>query len=538
RRRRDRRRDRRRRSGRLSRPTDPSDPRPTLLVLGDQLTRRVGPLAQAGPEDVRVLMVESRAILHGAPHHAQKLAVVLSAMRHFADDLRVDGYEVAYLRHDHPDAVDFASAAGADAARRGGGETWLVTPADHGVEAPIRTAVEDVGGRLRRLPNAQWATDDAFFDRWAEGRTRLRMEDFYREVRRATGVLMDADGGPVGGRFNFDADNREPPRGDLDPPDPPTFPPDAITREVLREVAEAFPDAWGEAEPFVWPVTRDDAQRALTSFCETRLRGFGAHQDAMVEDQPFLWHSLLSVPLNLGLLHPREVVDAAVAYGHDERRKVPLAALEGFVRQVLGWREFVHHVYRTRGPAMRSANALQADGPLPPAYWGAPTDLRCLSETVETLRRRGYTHHIQRLMVLGNIAMLAGTDPAAVLAWFTATHVDALDWVMVPNVLGMSQYADGGGMTTKPYAAGANYLNRMSDHCAACRFDPKARSGEDACPVTDLYWAFVDRHQERFAGNHRMRMIVASWRRRDAEARRDLLRRADRRIAALRAGRL
>lgn len=510
---------------------------PTVLVLGDQLTRQVGPLAGAGPGDVRVLMVESRAILHGMPHHAQKLVLVLSAMRHFAEGLRRDGFEVDYRRHDDSAAEDFASAVGDHLSRRGGGELVLMTPSDHGVAGPIERAVGEAGGRYREVSNELWATDDDLFDRWAEGRTRLRMEGFYREVRRATGILME-DGEPVGGRWNYDADNREPPDPDGRPPAPPAFEPDAITREAIDEVERDFADHWGEARPFGWPVDRDAALRALDAFCSERLRRFGDQQDAIVTGEPFLWHSTLSVPLNLGLLHPREVVDAALAYAEDGRRRIPLASIEGFVRQVIGWREFVHHVYRTRGASMRGANALQADAPLPPAYWGEPTELRCLATTIEQLRTHGYTHHIQRLMVLGNIAQLVGADPEAVLAWFTATHLDALDWVMVPNVLGMSQYADGGAMTSKPYAAGANYLHRMSDACDACRFDPTRREGEDACPLTAWYWAFVDRHQERFAGNHRMRMIVAAWRKRDQAERRRLLARAEATRAAFLDGRL
>jgi len=269
-----------------------------------------------------------------------------------------------------------------------------------------------------------------------------------------------------------------------------------------------------------------------------RLARFGDYQDAMVEGEPFMWHSGLSVPLNLGLLHPREVVDAALAYADEHPSEVPLNALEGFVRQIAGWREFVRHAYRTRGEELRRANALEAHGPLPPAYWGAPTQLRCLGATIEQLRRHGYTHHIQRLMVLGNVAQLAGTEPAQVLDWFTASHVDALDWVMVPNVMGMSQYADGGGMTSKPYVSGAAYLNRMSDHCASCRFDPNAKSGPDACPLTSWYWSFIDRHQERFAPNPRMRMIVAAWRKRDADDRARILGRAALDREAFRDGRL
>mgnify|MGYP006275833347 CR=1 FL=1 len=509
---------------------------PTLLILGDQLTRQVGPLA-ATDAPRHVLMIESRALLTAGPIHAQKATLFLSAMRHFAQELRDAGHEVDYLQHDHPAAGGFASGV-QDHLRRSGARTLItIRPNDHGVAQAIEDAARQAGAEVDERPNEQWTCTDADYDAWAEGRTTLRLEDFYRTMRRATGVLMDGDQ-PSGGRWNYDADNRAPPPRDLRPPAVPAFEPDAITRQVQDEV-EGFEHAWGQVRPFAWPVTRAQARTALDAFLRERLPRFGTYQDAMITDESFLWHSTLSVPLNLGLLHPREVIDAAIAHAEAAGEDVvPMNALEGFVRQVLGWREFVHQVYRTRGEAMRSANALAADGPLPPAFWGAPTELRCLGTTVEKLRRTGYTHHIERLMILGNLAQLSASDPQEVLAWFTATHLDALDWVMVPNVLGMSQYADGGSMTSKPYAAGANYLNRMSDACAGCRFDPKSKDGDDACPVTDWYWAFIDRHQERFASNHRMRMIVASWRKRDADERARRLRRAEERLAAFRDGRL
>lgn len=509
----------------------------TILVLRDQLTRDVGPLADATPDRTRVVMVESRALLHGAPHHAQKLVAILSAMRHFAAELRADGFDVAYVRHDADEAEDLGMALAAHVQAFGPAEITAMRPTDHGVAEGIDRAVKDAGSSMRWLPNASWITDDALYDDWAKGRKTLRMEGFYREVRRSTGILMDGDQ-PVGGRWNYDADNRERPPSDATPPAFPAFEEDELTREAQREVEAAMPDRWGDADPFPWPVTRADALRALEAFVTQRLARFGDYQDAMVEGEPTLWHSGLSVPLNLGLLHPREVVDAALAHANEHPSEIPMNALEGFVRQIAGWREFVRHAYRTRGEELRRANALEADGPLPPAYWGAPTDLHCLATTVEQLRHHGYTHHIQRLMVLGNIAQLAGTDPAQVLDWFTASHVDALDWVMVPNVMGMSQYADGGVMTSKPYVSGAAYLNRMSDHCASCRFDPKAKSGPDACPLTSWYWSFIDRHQERFASNARMRMIVAAWRKRDADDAARVLGRAAQDLEAFRAGEL
>ena len=511
----------------------------THLVLGDQLTRQVGPLANDSP--TRVLMIEARALLTEPTIHAQKAVLFASAMRHFANELRDDGIEVDYLRHDHPAAADFASGVADHLERTGAERIVAMRPNDHGVAEAIEVAASDAGGTVDWRPNATWICDDATFDAWADGRSSFRLEDFYRTMRRTTGILMDGDE-PVGGRWNFDEENRSRPPTDRDPPRVPGFEEDTITREVQAEV-EGFERRWGEARPFRWPVSRAQALETLDRFLAERLALFGTYQDAMLVDEPFLWHSTLSVPLNLGLLHPREVIDAALARAKqhdasDHGAEVPMNALEGFVRQILGWREFVHQVYRTRGAAMRAANVLDAHEHLPPAFWGEPTELRCLGTTVAKLHERGYTHHIERLMILGNLAQLADTEPLEVLAWFTATHVDALDWVMVPNVLGMSQYADGGSMTSKPYVAGANYLDRMSDACGACRFDPKARAGRDACPVTDWYWAFIDRHQDRFRDNHRMRMIVAAWRKRDGDDRRRIARRAEARMRRFRDGRL
>lgn len=537
----------------------------THLVLGDQLTRQVGPLAHDEP--TRVLMIESRALLSEATIHAQKAVLFLSAMRHFADELRDAGLEVDYLRHDDAAASEFASGVADHLDRIGAERIVAMRPNDHGVADAIEAAVDRAGATMDWRPNELWICADATFDAWAEHRSSYRLEDFYRTMRRTTGILMDG-GEPLGDRWNFDEENRSPPPSDRKPPPVEGFEEDAITREVQDEV-ERFEQRWGDLRPFRWPVTRSQALEALDRFLHERLPSFGTYQDAMLVDEPFLWHSTLSVPLNLGLLHPREVLDAALARAAarddaaggdaagdatgdaaggatadaagdatDEDEDVPMNAIEGFVRQILGWREFVHQVYRTRGEAMREANVLQAQDALPPAFWGERTELRCLGTTVAKLHENGYTHHIERLMVLGNLAQLANADPIEVLDWFTATHVDALDWVMVPNVLGMSQYADGGSMTSKPYAAGANYLNRMSDACGACRFDPKARGGRDACPVTDWYWAFIDRHQQRFRENHRMRMIAAAWRKRDADDRRRLKERAAARLERFRDGRL
>lgn len=508
-------------------------------MLGDQLNRHGGAIQHATPGRDTVLMVESRALLKGRPIHAQKATVFMAAMRHVARDLKADGFTVHYLTHTHADAADFEAAVTATLKRGGYGRLHLMDPNDRDVRGPIQQATEAAGAMFVLHANDRFMTTADTFDRWAKGKKTLRMEGFYRVVRKQTGLLMKGDGTPEGGQFNFDQANRERPPKDRTPPDPAGFTPDDVTEAVISEV-EMFDNAWGDARPFRWPVTREQALEVLQRFLEERLADFGRYQDAMLTDHPLMWHSLLSMPLNLGLLHPREVVDAAIAEregraGRD--REIPLNSLEGFVRQIIGWREFMRHVDRVRGSDLRNENALDAHGDLPPAYWTGDTDLNCLKTSVKHVRERGYSHHIERLMVLGNIGQLAGVHPATLLDWFMATHADALDWVMVPNVMGMSQYADGGRMTSKPYAAGANYIHKMSDACSGCRFSPKGQ-GEDACPLTAWYWAFIDRHDDRLAGNPRMGVIRSAWRKRDHDTQQQVRERAERTLQAFAAGEL
>jgi deoxyribodipyrimidine photolyase-related protein len=489
-----------------------------VMVLGDQLTRRVGPLHWADPSDVAVLMVESDALARSRPHHRQKLALVFAAMRHFAAELERDGFTVAY----HRAAPDFAEAVTEHLAAHPGATLEVMRPNDRGVAEPIAAAAARAGGRLELVANRLWLVDDAEWDAWDTRRARLRMEGFYRRVRAARGWLMDPDdpSTPLGGRWNLDAENRRTPDAGTRFTPPPRFEPDAVTRQAIADVLERYPEHPGSLADFAWPVTRAQALAALDAFVRERLARFGPFEDAMLQDERVLDHSQLSVPLNLGLLHPREVVEAALAAFEAGRSgagpEVPLASIEGFVRQVLGWREFMFHVYRTRGDALASANALGHRVPLPRAYWDGETRMACFATSWRELHAHGWNHHIQRLMVFGNLALGLGVDPVELTDWFSAMYVDALDWVMVPNVMAMSQYADGGGITTKPYLSGGAYIDRMSDYCRRCPFDPRQRSGEDACPFTALYWDFVERHAERFERHPRMAVIVRSWRQRDA----------------------
>jgi len=478
----------------------------TVLVLGDQLTRQVGPVAE---RDEPVLMVEATAFARKLPYHPHKLVAVFSAMRHYRDALRADGRTVHYQR-----AETFREGLSAHFADHPGDELVVMDPASHGASERLETIVADCGGSLDVVPNDLFLTTPAEFDEWAGDRETPRHEEFYRFQRRRTGYLMDGDD-PEGGEWNYDDQNRETPPADYDPPDPPAFEPDSTTRDVEAWVGETFDGGydeppyggdWADPEPFRWPVTRADAVTALDSFVRDRLALFGDYQDAMLGEEWALHHSLLSVPLNLGLLHPGEVVEAAVdAY---EQRDLPLNSVEGFVRQVLGWREFVRHVYRREMPAMATANQLGADRDLPDAYWTGETDLACLADAVAGVRRRGYSHHIERLMVLSNFATLLGVEPAAVNRWFHAGYVDAFHWVTTPNVVGMGTFGSD-AVGTKPYVSSANYVGRMSDHCGDCVYDPDATTGERACPFNALYWDFLARHEERLRSNHRMGLVYS-----------------------------
>ncbi len=473
---------------------------PTVWILGDQLRRDAGALAGRVPGECRVLIVESAAKIGSKRWHRQRLHLVLSAMRHFARELIEEGFE-----------VDLRSAdtleAGLAAHRR-----------DHDVAGVTVMEPMSWSGRalLDRL-DVELVRNDQFlchyeeFALWAAGRTTLRMEDFYRWQRTRLDVLMEPgpDGSrPVGGRWNFDHDNRERP-----PRDGRSWP--SITRfeldEIDREVIDSLPaDAWGEAPDGTWPVTRAQALVRLNEFVETGLDGFGAPEDAMLAGEWKLSHSVLSSSMNLGLLHPAEVIDAV----EQACGVAPLNSVEGFVRQVLGWREYVWGVYWMWGPDYRSSNALGATRPLPPVFAGdASTDMECVSVALGHVERHGYTHHIERLMVFGNLALTAGIDPWAMTEWMWSSFVDGAEWVMLPNVIGMALHADGGKMATKPYAAGGAYLDRMGDSCRSCRFDPKKRVGDDACPFTTLYWDFLARNETALAGNHRMSRQLAGMRR-------------------------
>ena len=478
----------------------------TVWVLGDQLNRSIGALAEADPASDRILLVESAAKLSSKRWHRQRLHLVVTAMRRFADELREVGFEVDHRRAD-------SLRAGHDA-----------HVADHSPESVVATEPASYDGlRLLRdlgvdvVRSNQFLCHYSDFAEWAEGRSNLKMEDFYRWQRRRLGYLLDDDGEPAGGRWNFDDENRDPPPpADEDPwPSPPRSRLDDVDVAVLADLPDG---CWGAEPDGTWATSRRAALARLRHFVHDVLPMFGPHEDAMVRRSWHLAHSALSPYLNLGLLLPAEVCDA-VQEAYD-RGDVPIASAEGFIRQVIGWREYVWGVYWLWMPDYRSRNILRADRPVPPALTGAAaTEMGCVRHCVDGLEARAYAHHIQRLMVLGNLALLHGVDPWAMSEWMWASFIDGAEWVMLPNVIGMSLWADGGMMATKPYAAGGNYIDKMSDYCGDCRFDRRARVGDDACPFTTLYWDFLDRHHDRLVKNPRVaRQVRAAERLSDLPA--------------------
>jgi len=474
---------------------------PTIWILGDQLHRHHGALAGHGPDTCRVLMIESRALLMQRRWHRQRLHVVLSAMRHFADELRHEGFSVDYRVAD-----TLADGLQAHRKEHQPVEVIAATPFSHqGVD---RLTALDV----TLVPHRFFITDVATVRAWAADRKRFRMEDFYRWQRQHMGILMDG-AEPEGGRWNFDADNREPPpRDGRNWPEFTRFDADSIDDAVQADIDSWGVPVWGAGPSGEWPVNRAQAAQRLAEFIDRALPTFGAHEDAMLKAEWKLAHSTLSSSMNLGLLHPEDVARAAEsAYASGA---VPLNSAEGFIRQVIGWREYVWSVYWLWGPEYRHRNHLNADQRVPPAFTGdATTEMACVASTVAGIEGRAYAHHIERLMVLGNLALTVGVDPQAMTDWMTASFIDGAEWVMVPNVVGMALHADGGMMATKPYASGGAYINKMSDHCRDCRFDPKKRTGENACPFTSLYWDFLARNETALQGNHRLGQQLAGMRR-------------------------
>ena len=511
-----------------------------ILVLGDQLCRDSAAFDGFDRRRDRVWMAEVAEESTHVWTHKCRITVFLAAMRHFREALRKDRIDIDYTelspKTTKSEPRDLAAALRASLARleKAG---WscerliVVEPGEWRVQETLREAAAQAGLPLEIRVDRHFFSSRDEFAAHARGRKQLRLEYFYRPLREKFGVLMD-DGDPAGGQWNYDVENRGafPKAGPGRLPSPVRFPPDAITRGVVDLVNTRFADHPGSVDDFDWPVTPADARAALDDFLTHRLANFGRYQDAIWTGEPWLYHARLSQAMNMKLLDPRDVVAGAEKAWRKGR--APLEATEGFIRQVIGWREYVRGVYWHFMPDYIDRNTLGAELPLPNFYWTAATEMNCLKDALAQTLRYGYAHHIQRLMVTGLFALLLGVKPTDVHAWYLAVYVDAVEWVELPNTLGMSQFADGGVMASKPYCATGAYIDRMSNACSGCRYKPKLATGPDACPFTTLYWDFLARHEKLLKKNQRMTMQLKNLERKEAGELRTIRRQAD----ALRGG--
>ena len=484
------------------------------LILGDQLSHQIASLRDINLDTDIVLMAEVSAEVTYVKHHKRKIAFLFAAMRHFAEELRRAGINVIYRRlDDQNNGGSLESELKQVIASRKISKLVLTMPGEYRLMETMRSwqSTLDVAVELREDDRFLCSLDK--FNKWADGRRQLRMDFFYRDMRRDHNVLMDG-GEPVGGKWNFDSDNREPPVAGMVIPPPLQFVPDKITNDVLALVSERCADHFGDLDDFGFAVTREQALAVLDHFVDQRLNNFGKYQDSMILDEPWVYHSHIGFYLNAGLLLPAEVISAAETAYHGGH--VPLNSVEGFIRQILGWREFVRGIYWLKMPAYADLNFFEAKRDLPEFYWSGETKMLCLAQAVDATKKYAYAHHIQRLMVLGNFALLAGLSPEQVNEWFLIVYADAYEWVELPNVSGMVLFADGGYLASKPYAAGGAYINRMSNYCKHCHYKVSQKNGVTACPFNYLYWDFLIRNRSKLKDNARLGMMYRSLDRMDA----------------------
>lgn len=484
-----------------------------ILISADQLSPALSALRNFQQGD-QIVMAEVSAEANYAPHHQLKIVLLFSAMRHFAAALAAQGFPVHYFRYEQQLPTLLAAAQQVFAEQPQLTRLQLTEFAEHRLAAEVQQWAAILGRPVDVIEDDRFICSHAMFRRWADGRQQFRLEYFYRDMRRYTGLLMDGSA-PAGGQWNFDADNRQPCPPDLALPPPPEFLPDEITLQVIDLVQQTFASHMGQAQNFCFAVTGKDARAAFLHFVQHRLPLFGQYQDAMRQDEAFLFHSLTSMHLNCGLLDARWVcqqVEQAFRAG-----QVPLAAAEGFIRQVIGWREYVRGIYWLKMPAYRELNYLAATRPLPSWYWTGKTRMNCLAQAISHTIDHAYSHHIQRLMITGNFALLAGLSVDDVTQWYLAVYADAYEWVELPNTLGMALFADGGFMASKPYVASGNYIARMSNYCQHCHYDVKQSTGPRACPFNALYWDFIARHTDKLSQNARLQLTYQQWRRKSPE---------------------
>lgn len=473
-----------------------------LWILGDQLIENHPILSEleANKQEVIIILIESLNHIKKRIYHQQKLIFIWSAMRHYAEELKANNWQVEYKISD-----SFTEGLSNCIKEHQLTEIRIITPCDRTFLQYIKNLKLDCEIKLYPNPNFLWQPEE--FKQWADKRKRLILEDFYRESRKKWQILLTEDNQPVGGKWNLDKDNRQPPKKNLNPPKPLEFIPDNITKEVIKKVKQLDIKTYGNSDRFNWAVTRKDALKVLNNFINYRLEKFGTYQDAMITNEEFMWHSLISPYLNVGLLQPLEVIKTVEKAYYE--KSLPLNSVEGFIRQVLGWREYMYGIYHYVKEDYFQSNWFNHQNPLPAFFWDSNlTKMNCLKQVLKQTENTAYAHHIQRLMIISNYALISGIYPQEIENWFHSAYIDAYDWVMQTNVLGMGQFADGGILASKPYASSANYINKMSDYCGNCCYNPKEKLTKNACPFNYLYWDFLARHEEKLRSQGRMNLVL------------------------------
>lgn len=486
-----------------------------ILILGDQLSESITSLKGYNPDTDVILMCESWEEMTYVKHHKKKIAFILSAMRHFSETLKHKNYKVKYIKLDDTKNTKSIKGEVVRLLKKQTFKSIIVTqPSEYHIFEDMRSWENELAIHVEIRQDDRFLCTTSEFSSWAKDRKQLRMEFFYREMRKKYDILMK-DNNPIGGQWNYDMENRKPPKDGLNIPLPYISKTDSITQEVISLVSQRFDDHFGDLEPFYFAVTRADALQVLNQFIERRLNYFGDYQDAMVQGEAWMYHSHISFYLNCGLLLPLECIHIAEkAYRNGT---APINSVEGFIRQIIGWREYIRGIYWLKMPEYADENFFDAKRSLPDFYWTGNTKMNCLSQTILETKQNSYAHHIQRLMVLGNFALLAGINPKEVNEWFLVVYADAYEWVELPNVSGMILFADGGYLASKPYAAGGSYINKMSNYCKNCSYKVTKKNGLDACPFNYLYWNFLDHNRAKLAGNPHISMMYKVFDRMDTE---------------------
>ena len=492
-----------------------------ILILGDQLTEDISSLRELDPGKDVIIMAEVLGEASYVAHHPKKIILIFSAMRSFSDKLRSLGYRVEYSFFDDPQNTQSLSGELIRRAEQFKCSKVTVTQPN---EWRVIEDLSNVPLTVEFKEDNRFISQISEFNDWAEGRKQLRMEYFYRDMRRKTGLLMDGEK-PVGGKWNYDQENRKPAPDSVLHTGPKCFSNTEHTKSVINLVSERFSENFGNIANFNFATTQSQAEEALDHFIDKALPDFGAYQDAMMMDQPFLFHAIISPYLNIGLLKPLDVWKKAEKAFLDGR--APLNSVEGFIRQIIGWREYIRGIYFLQGPNYTQNNYLDHNRPLPSLYWGKESGLNCLDQCVKQTEEFSYAHHIQRLMVTGNFALLTGVSTYEIHEWYLSVYIDAFEWVEAPNTIGMSQFADGGVVASKPYVSSGAYINKMSNYCKSCKFKVAEKVGKDACPFNALYWHFLSRNRAKFQGNPRMAQMYRTWDRMNEDHKNNVIKSAD-----------